>query len=550
MGKLLVIPLAMVLLLAGAMAWSGGGPGERADFTFINRGEITTLDPARISWLQDLRISYAIWEGLYTLDPVTSAPVPGAAASHELSPDKTRYTFRLRPDARWSNGDPVTAGDFVFAWRRMLRMPDEYTAMFHYIAGARDYQEAYAADPAAGFDGVGVKAVDDRTLEVQLKHPVAFFLDLVAFTPFFPQHEPSMRPFARTEGGRTTYDERFTHPPHLVGNGPYVLDKWEFKRRIRLVASDTYWNRASLRNRVVEQISADDPQTAYLKFHAGGVDWLSDTIPPIAAELKARNDPNLVTFPGFGTYFYSVNCTPTLPDGSSNPFQDVRVRRAFAMAVDKRPVVENVTRTGERIATTYIPPGIFRGYDSPPGVAHDPTAARELLAAAGFPGGRGFPKVTLLFNTGAHHGDVAQVVRRQWLEVLGVDVGLEGVEVQVFRSRLNKKQYAIARASWIGDYPDPSTFTDKYRSFSDGNDAGWKNEEYDRLCAAAATEPDPAERLAMLAWAEGLMVAESPIIPMYYYNNAYLMRPEVKGVPLEPRQLTMFNLMRVEADGR
>lgn len=547
MGRLLAIPLAMLVLLAVAMAWSGGGPGERRpDFTFINRGEITTLDLARISWLQDIRIADAVWEGLYARDPATSVPAPAVATSFDLSGDKTVYTFHLRPEARWSNGDQVTANDFVFAWRRMLRTPDEYTALFHSIVGARAYQEAYAADPNAGFDGVGVKAVDDRTLEVRLKNQVPYFLDLVAFAPFFPQNEKSMSPFASVENGRTTYDERFTHPPNLVGNGPYVLAKWEFKRRMRLVASPTYWNRASLKNEVVEQISADDPQTAYLKFHSGGVDWLSDTIPPIAAELKARHDPNLVTFPGFGTYFYSINCTPALPDGSPNPFADVRVRRAFAMAVDKRPVVENVTRTGEQVATQYIPPGIFPGYESPPGAAYDPPAARDLLAAAGYPGGRGFPKVSLLFNTGAHHGDVAQVVRRQWLETLGVDVGLEGVEVQVFRSRLNQKQYAIARASWIGDYPDPSTFTDKYRSFSDGNDAGWKNDAYDRLCADAATEPDPVKRLTMLSRAEGLLVSECPIIPVYYYNNAYLMRPQVKGVPLEPRQMTLFNQMHVE----
>jgi oligopeptide transport system substrate-binding protein len=549
MTRLLIIPLALLVLLAGAMVWSGGGAGaeEPASFRFINRGETTTLDPNRMSWLQDIRLAYALWEGLYTLDPETLQPVPGAADSHELSADKTVYTFHIRPTARWSNGDPVTAGDFVFAWRRMLQNPDEYTSLFHHIRGAREYQEAFAADPSsARFDDVGIEALDRQTLRVTLKQPVLFFLDLVAFTPFVPLHEPSMRPFAHTaENGRTTYDEDFTHPPNLVTNGPYRLDKWQYNRRVRLVASDQYWNRAIVKTRIIDQISAEDPQTAYLMYHTGGVDWLSDVIPSIAAELRERNDPDLKLFTGFGTYFYSVNCQPTFHHGRKNPLADVRVRQALALAIDKTPIVETITRMGEKTADTYIPPGIFPGYTSPEGLHRDVERARRLMAEAGYPGGAGFPQISLLFNTGAHHGEVAQVVRRQWAETLGIDVELEGLEVQIFRTRLNKKQYAIARASWIGDYNDPTTFTDKYQSFSDGNDAGWVNAEYDALCAAAAVELDPAKRYALLSQAEGILDREVPIIPIYYYNNAYLFRSNVRGIPLHPKQMNLFQSVEV-----
>jgi oligopeptide transport system substrate-binding protein len=272
---------------------------------------------------------------------------------------------------------------------------------------------------------------------------------------------------------------------------------------------------------------------------------LSDVIPTVASELLKRNAPDLHVFTGFGTYFYSINCQRTLPDGTPNPFHDVRVRQAFAMALDKQPIVDNVTRMGERVATQYIPTGIFQGYTSRGGLGFDPVRAKQLLAEAGYPDGRGFPQITLMFNTGAHHAEVAQIARRCWLDHLGVDVSLEGMEVQIFRQRLNKKQYMIARASWIGDYNDPTTFVDKYRSTSEGNDAGWLNKEYDALLDQAADEADPVKRFDLIAQAEQLMNDQVPVIPVYFYNNAYLHRDHVRGIPHDPRSMVMFQRVEV-----
>ena len=545
MKRLLIIPTFLVALLLGSMFWSGTATETRPDFTFINRGEITTLDPARISWLQDIRIAYALWETLYTPDPKTLRPVPGAAVSYTLSDDRRVYTFHLRNEGRWSNADPVTAHDFVFGWRRMLENPDEYTSIFHIIQGAQDYQTAYAADRAtASFGGVGIEASDDHTLRVTLIRPVPYFLELVAFTPFVPQHEGSMKRYM-TERKLTSLDEGWTHPPFLVGNGPYRLARWDFKRRLRLVANEHYWNDANTKLRTIDMLSAEDPQTAFLKYHSGGVDWLSDVVPGVASELLARNAPDLHVFTGFGTYFYSINCQDTFPDGSPNPFRDVRVRQAFAMALDKQPIVDNVTRMGEHVATQYIPTNIFPGYTSRGGLGFDPERAKQLLADAGYPQGRGFPQVTLMFNTGAHHAEVAQIARRSWLDHLGIDVSLEGMEVQIFRQRLNKKQYMIARASWIGDYNDPTTFVDKYRSTSEGNDAGWLNKAYDALLDQAADEADPAKRFDLIAQAEQMMNDQVPIIPVYYYNNAYLYRDHVRGIAHDPRSMVMFHGVEV-----
>ena len=543
MIRLAVIFAGLVMLLLATFFWSSGRVQARADFTFINRGDVGTLDPNRMSWLQDIRLGYALWEGLYTLDPATLKAIPGSADRIEISEDKTVYTFHIRASARWSNGNAVTPGDFVFAWRRMLEEPGDYTYLFAEIRGAKAYREAFAAHQPADFASVGIEAVDAQTLRVKLNHPVAYFPDMCAFPPFWPLHEPSMRPFfnAKTH----SYGKGFTRPPNLVGNGPYRLAAWNFKRNLRLEASDYYWDRANVKSRTINVLNADDPMWGFLQYDTKAIDWLSDASGPIGAELYKNGRRDLHVFPAFGTYFYTINCMAKLPDGRVNPFADVRVRKAFSMAIDRRGIVQTITRLGEPVATTYIPPGVFDGYQSPVATGYDLAQARSLLAEAGYPNGRGFPKVGILFNNESLHADIAQYARRQWLENLNVDVGMEGQEVKIFRQRLHGKDYVLARASWFGDYNDPSTFTDKYRSNSENNDAGWINARYDQLCEQAAVEGDAGRRLRLFEQAEGALLGEQPIIPLYYYVNAYLYSEKVRGLSLNPRNLVMLKSIEV-----
>jgi oligopeptide transport system substrate-binding protein len=215
------------------------------------------------------------------------------------------------------------------------------------------------------------------------------------------------------------------------------------------------------------------------------------------------------------------------------------------MSLDKQAIVETITRLGERPAANYVPPGSFDGYESPQGIKHDVAEARRLLAEAGYPEGNGFPAVSLTYGSGTFHGDIAQQVRWQWLEKLGVDVGLEPIEPAIFTERLHNHEYALARASWFGDYNDPSTFMNKYLSSSDDNDAAWTNAEYDRLCMAAEREPDQGKRLAMLRRAEQILLDEVPIIPVYYYVNKFMFRENVKGIALSPRNMVMFKAVQV-----
>jgi oligopeptide transport system substrate-binding protein len=243
-------------------------------------------------------------------------------------------------------------------------------------------------------------------------------------------------------------------------------------------------------------------------------------------------------FPSFGTYYYDFNSQPTLPDGTKNPLADVRVRRALTMAIDKPPIIRDVGKLGQRVATTYVPMSVFSGYTSPPGLTYDLAEARRLLGEAGYPGGKGFPRLSLLFNSESTHGDIATVIRRQWLDGLGIEV--ENVEVKVFGARKHAHQFEIARGGWYGDYDDPSTFTDKYKSTSDGNDGLWANKEYDRLCAAAEVEPNPAKRLELLSKAEGILLEDAGIAPIYGYVGAYLFRDDVHGLPVDAKQMVMF----------
>jgi len=564
MFRLAIIPLALLILLGGAIVWSNKGQGPPADFTFVNRGENKTLDIGVMSWMQDIRLAYGLWEGLYTLDPVTLKPILGSADSVKVSDDQTVYTFHIRDTARWSNGDDLKSSDFVFAWRRMVEQPGEYTYLLNYIKGAEAYEDAYAdwkaaiakwggdrerSKPAAPKFAIGIEAIDKKTLKITLEHPVTYFPALCAYIPFFPQYEPCMHDFAQFDDTKTyvaSYDQTFTRPPNLVTNGPYRLSDWTFKRRLRMSANDYYWNRSQVKSRVVDQLYAEDGLAAYRIYLNGEADWIAEVDGDLAADLRAKDRTDLKLIPAFGTYFYDFNCNEKLPDGSRNPFADRRVRRAFTMAIDKRPIVENVTRTGEPIATTYIPRGVFPAYVSPPGLPYDVPQAQRLLAEAGYPNGVGFPHLTILFNNDVgQHGDIAQVIRREWQVNLGVDLSLEGTEIKVYGDHLHQHEFAVARASWYGDYDDPSTFTDVYKSTSENNNPSWKSPEYDALLKQAEMTTDINERLKILSRAENLLLEDAPIIPMFQYVGRYLIHDNVHGIPLDPRQMIMLHSVEV-----
>jgi oligopeptide transport system substrate-binding protein len=442
------------------------------------------------------------------------------------------------------------------------------------------------------FKDVGIEAVDDLTFRITLIDPVPYLLELVAFPPFYPRNERSMEPFKFVQNaatGQYTYENDYTRPPHVVTNGPFELVRWDFKRRLILKKSDTYWDKANVKSDSLEMVVSDVPLSQFLLYESGQVDWQSDVDGDLAAELKEKNRADLRSSPAFGTCFLTFICTPTLPDSvakqvgtDKNPLADVRVRRALAMAIDKQFIVDNVTRMGELPARTYVPPdGTLEGYTwmpgyadagkdrytyqemqkrltSPgglsgpgPGLPYDVERARQLLAEAGYPNGQGFPALPIIYGTNSPaRQKITQVLKNQWKEKLNIDVNIQGLEGKNVRDKVSEKQYAIAPVAWYGDYPDASTFTDKYLSGSKQNDAAYVNRRYDELCAAAAKEGDHDKRLRLLEQAEHLLNTEVPIVPLYHYVNVSLSRDNVHGVDPNPRGVTIFKDVWVDRAAR
>ncbi len=477
--------------------------GDRADLVFINGAEPETLDPAIITGQPEGRIVNALFEGLTSYDR-TGTAVPGVAESWTISPDGRVYTFTLRPDAKWSDGRQVTAKDFVRSWQRTLTPAtgSAYNYQLYYVKNA----QAFADGEITDFSQVGVKAVDDLTLRVELTNPTPFFLGLAAFPTLYPVPVDLI----------DRVGDDWVKPEHLVNNGAYLLEDWRLNDRIRLRKNPTYWNAETVALETVDVLPINQANTAFNFYESGVADLAIDKglMPPALLEdLKKR--PDFHSAPFLGTFFLRFNCV-------TGPFADERVRRAFSLAVDKRRIVEKITRAGELPAGTLVPPGI-EGYVSPDGLAFDPDQAAALLADAGYPGGQGFPLVRYLYNESEQNQAIAVELQAMWRDALGVTVNLNRQEWKVYLNSMNELDYDICRSSWVGDYPDPNTFLDLFLTGGGNNRTGWSSPAYDKLIAEAAETVDPTARFDVLKKAERLLVAEAtPICPIYFYVGIQL----------------------------
>jgi len=575
----LVLILGMLLLVAR--------PGARqADLIFIAGDDLHNLDPQRTSWLVDFRVLTCLYETLIRHRVSDGTLEPGTAERWNISEDGLTYTFHLRDNARWSNGDTVTSRDFVYGWRRAL-LPDfaaDYTTMLFAVEGAEDffnYRESqlaeYAARPdseksaqaarelwddaLAQFDElVQIQTPDDRTLIVRLAQPTAYFLELCAFMTFSPVHEASIAPFVLGPDavtGMVQQSPAYFTPQNMVGNGTYVMQRRRAKRDLLLVANEHYWDRDSMRNQSVLIKVIPDTINAETTYNRGVADWWPDvpSVDAIAERLKNAGRDDVHSYISCGSYFYIFNCNPTLPSGEKNPFADARVRRALSMAIDRETIVSQVTRLNQPVAHTFVPPGVFAGYEPPveDGITYDPEGARKLLAEAGYPNGRGMPqRMTLLYNTGAGHGPVAQRLANTWAQELGVHFELDARETLIFGQERKKQNFAVARGNWFGDYRDPTTFLFMYRSGDGNNDAKFASEEYDNLLAAAERELDPARRMKMLQDAERALLREQPIAPIFHYIELELFDPQrirhVHPNPMKNRRIDLIEVVEAEAN--
>lgn len=407
---------------------------------------------------------------------------------------------------------------------------------------------------------VGIQTPDKRTLVVTLEQPMAYFLEMCAFITYVPVHAETCDAQTRIipASGMLQQDPMWIRPvdkagpgePALVTNGPYVLQRRRFKRDLLMTANEHYWNRDNMKNDSILELIVPDIQAQILMYHRGEIDWIPNV--PSTGSLAAdmlkqqdagdRNDVHAVT--SAGTYFYVFNCQEKLPDGAANPFHDPRVRRAFSMAIDREEIVNEITRLKQPIAFTFVPPGSLPGYEPPveAGVTHDPDRARELLAEAGYPGGKGLTGLSILYNTGSGHESVAQYLQHVWEQELGASIPLQGQEVAIFGDRLKKQDFAVSRAGWFGDYLDATTFLDKFLKENGNNDGKYHNPEYQRLMEQAARELDRDTRINLLRQAEAIMIHEQAIAPLYHYVSIHLFDPQ----RVRNMHLNAWNFRRLE----
>jgi len=515
-----LIPLAVaVAVTVGTAMLAFRTQGPQADLVWTAGGEVATLDPNRMNALQDARIAAALFEGLTVVDAQTLKVRPGVARSWQVSPDGLTYTFDLRRDARWSDGKPVTAEDFVYSWRRVLdpKTAAEYAYMLYPIRGAKDcYDEASKPGGAADWSTVGFRAEGPYRIVIELSRPCAYFLDLMAFTTYLPVRRD----------GVEKYGDRWTQPGNLISNGAYRLVEWRFQSRMIWEKNPYYWDAASVALGRVEVRVFNDAVTALDAYETGAVD-LTTVVPPLSIQplLAARNsgrrkDVQYETV--FATYFYRINCT-------RRPFSDARVRRALVLAIDRRAIIERGARGGQKPAFTLVPAG-YEAYKPPPGLPEDVEEARRLLAEAGFPGGAGMGEPAILVNKGMGHIPIAEMLQQQWRERLGVNVRIEQVEWKVFLDRMTRLDFDVQRGSWYADYVDPNTFIDMFVTGGGNNNTGWSNKGYDALVDSAAGRVDTAARMEDLRRAEAILLEEVPIIPIYFYTQVMLVRPGLEGV--------------------
>lgn len=512
------------LFTALVIVGSGCGPhetrvekGNREQILYLgNKSEPQELDPHIVEGVGEQNIISALLEGLTTENPKTLEPEPGAATSWEISPDGLVYTFHMRKEAKWSNGDPVTARDFYNSYKRILTpsLASRYSYMLYPIKNAKRFNESEITN----FDDVGVKALDDATLQITLEHPTAYFLAMTAqhFT-YWPVHLPTIEKY----GDPYQRGNNWTRPGHYVGNGPFVLKEWKVNDVVKVVKSDTYWDKDRVRLKEINfyPIETADPEER--AFRSGQLHVTYQVPLSKIPEYQAKQ-PNLIRIdPYLGVYLYRLNTT--------RPYlMDKRVRRALSMTVDRKAIVERITRGGQQPAY-YFTPTDTRGYTSPAAIEYNPEQARKLLADAGYPGGKGFPKLQILFNTDDAHKAIAEAIQQMWNKELGIETELVNQEWKVYLDTQHRVDYDVCRGGWIADYPDPYSFLSTFASWSDNNDTGWKNSQYDALLDQAEQTVDVKKRYGILGQAETILMDDSPMIPIYFYTRIYLIKPSVKG---------------------
>ncbi|MDF1755343.1 MAG: peptide ABC transporter substrate-binding protein [Verrucomicrobiales bacterium] len=482
-----------------------------------NGAEPKALDPHLVSSVGDSNILRAMFEGLVTYHPSDdSKNEPGVAERWESNPDATEWTFYLRKDAKWSNGDPVTAHDFVYSFGRLLHpeMGGPYTSMLYILKNAAKYNKG----EIKSMDQVGVRAEGDHLLHCTLENPAPFFPDVVKHTTFLPVHKATIEKY----GSMTDHFTKWQVPGNSVSNGAFKLTKWRINGYVQVDKNPHYWDAENVKLNAIRFFPMDNAFTEERAFRNGLLHVTYVTPSSLIGRYRKMENTPLRAETYSGTYFYRFNTTREL---SGN----IHFRRALSAAIDRQRIVEFVTAGGQQPAYGFTPPS-EGGYQPPDRVAFDPEAAREHLRKAGFESGADVPKFVLFINTSESHKDIAVAIQDMWKTHLGIDgIEIQNQEWKVYQKTIQDLNYDVARAGWIGDYVDPDTFLSLFTTNNTNNSTGWSNPDYDRKMVEASRLFKVEERYAKLQEAEDILLDELPITPLYWYTSVYLIDPGVKN---------------------
>ena len=522
-------------------------PAEGFDMAVCIASEPQTIDPALNSAVDGAIMTQHMFEGLMKWSdsghPVNekgnmnyAALAAGQAESYEKTDNgdgTVTYTFKIRSDAKWSDGQPVTANDFVYSWQRLANplTAADYCYMIDMVQGYAAVN-AGEADPTT----LGVSAPDESTFVVNLTYDCPYFLEICAFPAAFPVRQDIIEAY----GDTWTTDDNSSH---YISNGPWKLTEWVHDSYIKMVPNEYHYDAANLGPNSLTFQLMEDQNSMLATYRSGDLQFIEDMPVDEIAGLLASGELNIVDY--IGTYYV---CYQT----QAAPFDNALVRQAFTLAIDSKYIVEQVTQTGQVPATGFVPAGIYDAdpdgddfrtvggdyWDAP---VDDATyqanceKARQLLAEAGYPNGEGFPTVTYLYNTSDAHKAVGEALQQMWQEELGVTVQLQNQEWNAFLETRKKGEYQIARNGWIADYNDPCSFLDMWYTGGGNNDAQYSNPEYDAMIDAAKATSDPAERMSYFHKAEDIIIGQDWALgPIYFYTQKYMMADDISGAFYTP----------------
>ncbi len=523
--KVLVLLLLIVAIAAGIFFYMKKGeeqvaekkveePAKEMVFHRGNGQEPGSLDPQISEGVPSSHILRDIFEGL-TAENTDGSLIPGQAESWTISPDGTKFTFKLRADALWSNGDPVTAHDFVYAWQRAVAPAtgSEYSFLLYPLQNA----QAIAGGEEKDLSQLGAKALDDRTLEVQLEGPAPYFLGMITHSVAYPVHKATVE----------AHGEKWTRPENIVSNGAFKLSEWTPQSRIVSVKSDTYWNKDTVKLDKVVYYPTESQTTALKRYRAGELDWTYEVPNDQIKWIKENMADEFHVTNYLGTYYYGFNMTKP-------PFNDPKLRKAFSMAIDRDILTTSIVTAGEVPAYAFVVPGVT-GYDA----VYSDFKAKEQAArnaeAVKLYEEAGYSKdnpleIELRYNTSDNHKKIAIAVASMWKKTFGAKVNLVNEEWKVYLETRKLKQATQAfRAGWIGDYNDPNTFLELWLSDSGLNDTGFNDPEFDSLLKQAGIEQDSEKRKQLLMKAEGIFLEANAVAPIYHYVTKRMVKPYVKG---------------------